>query len=48
MNAIILCTTAAISIFSLPAGNVVVGQVPALQSGSNPGHQLNGRLRLCW
>jgi hypothetical protein len=28
MNALILCTAAALNIFSMPAGNIVVGQVP--------------------
>jgi hypothetical protein len=29
MNTLILCTTVALNIFSYPAGNTVVGQVPA-------------------
>jgi hypothetical protein len=28
MNSLILCTAAALNIFSMPAGNTVVGQVP--------------------
>lgn len=39
MNGIIMCTAMALNIFSMPAGNTVVGQVPygvpvALQDGS--------------
>jgi hypothetical protein len=29
MNTLILCTAMALNIFSMPAGNTVVGQVPA-------------------
>jgi hypothetical protein len=32
MNALILCTAAALNILSMPAGNVVVGQVPAYKA----------------
>jgi hypothetical protein len=32
MNALILCTAAALNIFSMPAGNIVVGQVPAYKA----------------
>jgi hypothetical protein len=32
MHALILCTAATLNIFSLPAGNVVVGQVPAYKA----------------
>ncbi len=32
MNGIILCTAVAMNIFSAPAGNVVVGQVPAYKA----------------
>lgn len=32
MHALILCTAVALNIFSLPAGSVVVGQVPAYKA----------------
>jgi hypothetical protein len=31
MNSLMLCTAVALNIFSVPAGNTVVGQVPAYQ-----------------
>jgi hypothetical protein len=31
MNSLILCTAATLNIFSAPAGNTVVGEVPAYQ-----------------
>jgi hypothetical protein len=32
MNSLMLCTAAALNIFSAPAGNTVVGQVPAYRA----------------
>jgi hypothetical protein len=31
MNSLMLCTAVALNIFSVPAGNTVVGEVPAYQ-----------------
>jgi hypothetical protein len=32
MNSLIMCTAVALNIFTMPAGNTVVGEVPAYQA----------------
>jgi hypothetical protein len=44
MNTLTLCTVAALNIFSLPAGNTVVGTVPA----DKPVYLMDGSLLRDW
>jgi hypothetical protein len=44
MNSLIMCTAVALNIFSMPAGNTVVGQVPAYR----PLYLMDGSLMRDW
>ena len=46
MNGLIMCSAVALNIFSAPAGNTVVGEVPAYQRVLSDGRQSSERLGL--
>ena len=48
MNSLIMCSAVALNIFSVPAGNTVVGEVPAYQRVYLMDGQSSERLRVCW